>query len=455
MTNKKSIPFILFLILFSIKPLLFGQVSKSNSNSELEFKLKNAAESGKIQYKLTEPDEIKELLGKPQKESVKRDGGLDILEYVYPDVKIIFGKQWIDKDALFTLLHLKIKDKAVDIGRDKKLVLRSNRDLKKLDRFWGFQSVSLKNLDLKNKGDLLAAMPFNSLTEWPSADKLPPGFNPRQLLEEGKNPGLGIRSLHAEGVAGEGVGIAVLDQPLLLGHEEYVSRIIRYDATGLAGFPPQMHGSPVSSIAVGKDIGVAPGATLSYFAVPMWKKDNSGYIRAFCRIFELNRSLPLDEKIRVVSISDGRFASKKRYQEWRSVLKEANKKGIFVVTCDTSFMRFGTLNLIEGKDPDLPESYRPGKYCSQKDVLRIPTGNKTVASYEGVNVYTYEREGGRSWAAPYIAGLAALAFQVNPQITPEKIKELLIQTAVRTSAGPVINPAGFINRVKGEINGTN
>ncbi len=73
---------------------------------------------------------------------------------------------------------------------------------------------------------------------------------------------MAIRALHAEGITGKGVGIAIIDQPLLVGHEEYASEIIRYDATGLVGVPPQMHGSPVASVAVGKQIGVAPEAVL-------------------------------------------------------------------------------------------------------------------------------------------------------------------------------------------------
>jgi hypothetical protein len=53
-----------------------------------------------------------------------------------------------------------------------------------------------------------------------------------------------------------------------------------------------------------------------------------------------------------------------------------------------------------------------------------------------------------SWAAPYLAGLAALAYQVDPQIEPERIVELWLQTAVQTEAGPIINPVGFIEAVR-------
>jgi serine protease AprX len=56
--------------------------------------------------------------------------------------------------------------------------------------------------------------------------------------------------------------------------------------------------------------------------------------------------------------------------------------------------------------------------------------------------------GGMSWGVPYIAGLAALAYQVDPDIKPEKIIQLLIETTVKTKAGPIVNPKGFIEKIQ-------
>ena len=113
-------------------------------------------------------------------------------------------------------------------------------------------------------------------------------------------------------------------------------------------------------------------------------------------------------------------------------------------------LNYGTLQTKLGQIPDSAASYTVGKYSSENNVIRIPAGNRTLASFRGNAVYTFDREGGMSWAAPYIAGLAALAFQVNPEITPNKIKELLIETVTRTSAGPIVNPTGFIERIKND-----
>jgi hypothetical protein len=53
-----------------------------------------------------------------------------------------------------------------------------------------------------------------------------------------------------------------------------------------------------------------------------------------------------------------------------------------------------------------------------------------------------------SWAAPYLAGLAALAYQVKPEIDPKTIIDLWLKTATQTDAGPIVNPVGFIEAVR-------
>jgi hypothetical protein len=192
-------------------------------------RIKEGIRSGKIAFMLTEPGEITALLGEPEKETERKSGGMQIIEWDYPDLRIIFGKMRNDP-APFTLRGIRFQDKPIDIGQNEKLTLRTNDDLRKIDRFWGLSNISLRNLDLREKRDFLDSMSFDSLTEWPPKEKLPEGFNPKGLLENAKKPGIGIRSLHESGIDGRGVGIAIIDQPLLLGHKEYTSRLVRYDA---------------------------------------------------------------------------------------------------------------------------------------------------------------------------------------------------------------------------------
>jgi len=411
--------------------------------------IKKAVAEGLVAYKLTEPSEIIALLGKPQGEKERPDGGMVILEMTYPGLSAVFGK-FKAEDSPFVLYEISAGREAFDIGRDRPVVLRKTSDLKKMDRFSGLEGVSLARLDLRAEGAVLNPLSFDTRTLWPAADKLPEGFDPAALIKTHLGPGLGVREIHSRGIDGSGVGVGIIDQPLLLGHKEYASRILRYDATGLGGMPPQMHGSPVASILVGEAVGVAPRAALTYYAVPMWNPDNLPYIEALRKIFNLNKALPEGERIRVVSISTGIFARNPHFAEWQEALAEARSQGILVVSCDRAELKYGILACPPGRDPDDMKSYQPSYYTMPDDVLRVPGVGRTLASYRGEDVYMLDRQGGVSWGAPYIAGLAALAFQVCPDIAPKRIIQLLVETALRTNAGPIANPAGFIEAVKKE-----
>jgi serine protease AprX len=409
--------------------------------------VRQAAEEGKLVYMLTTPDELKALLGPADNETVRNDGGMEILELKYPDIQVIFGRMRRDSTPL-TLLWINLNGEQLDIGQEHQVVLRNEEDLKKIGSFWGFANVSLANMDLRNYLQLLESMPFDSRTKWPDSDKLPDGFNPAQLLEDGKNPGLGIRALHKQGVNGRGVGIAIIDQPLLKEHIEYADRIVQYEGIDVEGVPVQMHGPPVCSIAVGKTCGVAPGASLYYFAVPMWKPDNKPYCDVIDKLIKLNEDPNTTELVRVVSISTGMFPQQANFDRWQDALKKAEQNGILVVTCAQDSFQYGMLARLDGKDPNNPASYQSGIYGVRPGAVLVPASNRTTACHTGRDVYTFWREGGMSWATPYLAGLAVLAYQVNPEIEPKTIVTLLQKTAVQTSVGAVVQPVDFIKAVR-------
>jgi serine protease AprX len=409
--------------------------------------VRQAAVEGKLAYKLTTPEELKDLLGPAVNEATRNDGGMEIVELKYSDVQVIFGRMR-RYSTPSTLLWINLNGKQLDIGQEREIVLRNEDDLKKFDPFWGFANASLVKLDLRNHAQILYKMPFDSHTKWPESGKLPDGFDPAHLLEDGKNPGLGVRALHKQGVDGRGVGIAIIDQPLLKDHIEYVDRIVKYEAIGVQGVPVQMHGPPVSSIAVGKTCGVAPGASLYYFAVPMWKPDNQPYCDAIDKLIKLNADPKTTERVRVVSISTGMFSRQTNFERWKEALQKAEENGILVVTCAQDSIHYGMLARIAGKDPDDPAGYKSGIYGVRPGAVLVPTSNRTTAGHTGSDVYTYWREAGMSWAAPYLAGLAVLAYQVNPEIEPKKIVSLWQETAVKTNVGAIVQPKDFIEAVR-------
>jgi hypothetical protein len=439
--------------------LLGAQNEPVQTPSILE-KVRRAAQEGKIAYKLTTPEELKELLGRPANEKKVQDGGMELLTLQYPNLMARFGRMR-DFTAPFTLLALGSggwldlvlgpqKGGPIDIGQDRQVVLRSEADLAKFDPFRGLAGVSLARLDLREHRGTLERMPFDSRTVWPPPDRLPEDFDPARRLEEGKNPGLGVRRPHAEGIDGHGVGIAIIDQPLLQNHVEYAERLVRYEPIEVPPWmPPQMHGSPICSIAVGKNCGVAPRASLYYYAVPTWNwRDDKPWAELLEKIVEFNKGLTDQPKTRIVSISLGAFSERPGFDLWQAAVAKAARNGILVVTCDPTFLRYGTLKRDPLEDPNDPTHYRRARYSVPGAVLWVPVGNRTMASHQGPSVYTYDIEGGMSWGAPYLAGLAALAFQVDPEIRPAQIVELWTATATKTTAGPVVNPPKFIEAVQ-------
>lgn len=160
---------------------------------------------------------------------------------------------------------------------------------------------------------------------------MPYSFKPKKIMELGKSPGLGIKKLHKTGVTGKGVGIAIIDQALLVDHVEYKDNIKLYEEIHCSDKTAQMHGPTVASIAVGKNTGVAPEADLYYIAEThgtyndkQFDWDFTWVAKSIDRILGVNKSLPKDNKIRVISISVGWTESQKGYDEVTAAVNRTN-----------------------------------------------------------------------------------------------------------------------------------
>jgi len=123
------------------------------------------------------------------------------------------------------------------------------------------RGADLRNLNLSADPTLPPTLTYNPLTQWPTPDKLPAGFDPAQVLEAGKNPGLGVRAVHARGITGAGINVAIVDQPMFTDHPEYDGKVVAYHDVG-RGNQASMHGPAVASLLVGTSCGTAPRARL-------------------------------------------------------------------------------------------------------------------------------------------------------------------------------------------------
>lgn len=313
------------------------------------------------------------------------------------------------------------------------------------------RSYDLSDLDMRNAADALAVADFDTRTIWPAADRMPSDFDPAKILELGKNPGLAARSLQARGITGRGVGIGIIDQPLLVEHQEYVDQLRWYEELGL-GYEelPQswfrstaaMHGPAVASIAAGKTVGVAPEADLYFIGVADYDtaKQYSYWAQGIRRLLAINDTLPVGRKIRVISMSLGFDRNRSGYGDVIAAVREANARGILNVYTskfNEEGMGYQGVGRPPLADPDVFTSYEPGLFWAPnfyagaynpRGIIFAPMDARTTAGPGGPDEYAFYRTGGMSWPTPYIAGVYALAAQVNPQITPEQFWSLAVQT---------------------------
>lgn len=319
------------------------------------------------------------------------------------------------------------------------------------------RSSDLTLVDLTDRLEDLLFSSFDSKTKWP--DILPKDFDPKKILDLCKNPGLGIRELHKKGITGKGIGIAIIDQTLLVDHEEYKNRIKMYEEIHNIGDTSEMHGPAVASIAVGKSVGVAPEADLYYiaethgeFSEGEFKWDLTWLAKSIDRIVEVNKTLPKSKKIKVISISLGIGSTMNGYEKAFESIEKAKKEGIYTVYVGSDpFLGLGRNPL---KSADDINSYTLGLFLQKQPgynntQVLIPMDSRCTASPTGVNDYVFYREGGMSWSVPYVAGLYALACQVNPDITPETFwKEATKTSSInKDKLGKIINPVKLIDSI--------
>lgn len=304
---------------------------------------------------------------------------------------------------------------------------------------------------------VISTLTFNQKTVWPDTNIIPPAKKPDELLKKAMNPGLGIRQLHKQGITGKGVNVAIIDQAMYLDHPEFAGKITAYHYLA-GGNKSSMHGPSVTSLLVGKNCGTAPDANVYYVAARdgVYEVD---YAEGLDWIIEQNRNLPASEKIRVVSVSAAPgmagTPAESNQKKWDAALARAQAEGILVLDCTPHHGFIGScwLNSFNVEDVTLCTPGFPGQQSHgfTPDKLLAPTCPRTTAEQYNKNDFSYQYcgRGGLSWAIPYVAGVLAMGWQVNPDLTGEQMKNLLFDSAATTPAGAkIINPARFIALVK-------
>ena len=308
------------------------------------------------------------------------------------------------------------------------------------DWYWNNPTISA---DLSSSPDLAYSLTFSDRTKFPDNQKLPAGYNPEELLEWGKAPGLNVDILHEHGFTGKGAVIAYVDQPI--GSYEKASGINLHYVNN-SGVAEEMHGPAVLSLLADKDIGTAPGAEVYYYAHAAWKADQTTHAECLYQIIEQNKSLPEDKKITMVGFSDNIDESEANAQAFRDAVAACKEAGIMVWFCGeygaASFLPLSDKNNVHNV---VPEHWWASGYAPE--LVFVPSSGRTTATTISGASYIYWSTGGLSWTMPYMLGLYAIAIEIDPTLTQDELRTLVVQTAYNNNGMEIVNPVGFVSAV--------
>jgi len=345
------------------------------------------------------------------------------------------------------------------LGCNKDSNPNSFQDIQEITSISPYQDIRWKDLqkiESQLDSSIIKTFWFNEKTVWPEKYLA----YSKSLIIKGKNPGLGIRRLHQQGITGKGVAIAIIDQNICLDHPEFANKIVEYHDVGCNTPSNQssMHGPAVASLLVGDSIGTAPDAKLYFVAAPSWTQDAKYQADALNWIIAKNNSLPDNAKIRAVSISAAPSGPgtpfTRNNADWDSAYVHAVNAGILIIDC-TQNHGITAPCYYDIDDPDNVSACIPGwpglVFINDTNRICIPTSLRTTAEEydEGNFSYQFTGRGGLSWAEPYLVGVIALGWQVRPDISGDEMLLLVRKSAYLTNSGAlIIQPKAFIDSVK-------
>jgi subtilisin family serine protease len=274
---------------------------------------------------------------------------------------------------------------------------------------------------------------------------------------------------------GEGVKVAIIDENFDTEHEDLKPNIIdKYnvddnntDVSNNTSYPS--HGNSCAGLIVapinGKGvIGIAPKASI--ILIKQTSNSDVDTIKAF--EYAKNRGA------KVVSCSWGTENVSQAVADEIKSLYDANITVVFASGNDSKDLDEVGINdeselswvIGVGSSDELNNVAYYSNYGSNIDIL-APGGDRNYLGILGLddsgdkgsmnqqnlvsNNYTFVE--GTSFAAPIVAGVVALMYSVNPNLTPSQIRDILITTALKIDSSASYNNDGFdTKRAYGKIN---
>jgi hypothetical protein len=271
-----------------------------------------------------------------------------------------------------------------------------------------------------------------------------------------KDPGLGVRDLHQQGIDGRGVSVAILDGRLRRDHVEYAARLVHYEELDDFGDRPlEPHGTGMASLLVGATIGTAPGADLHYFALDFTRLTPVHLAAAIDHVVAYNRGLPEVDRVRLLSVSTGFRGAERAPVD--AAARRALDEGLFVLMSVFPVahldppLAIRTVGCAPWRDCDDPRHFAvsPGEKAyaraqgttvaatsarrAEHDreaglvTLYVPGNRRTLAGSRHARDFVYDVEGGDSEWPPYLCGVLAMALQAAPELAATELAALLAE----------------------------
>jgi subtilisin family serine protease len=279
-------------------------------------------------------------------------------------------------------------------------------------------------------------------------ENLPENWNPKQIIEAGKDAGMNVKKMNKMGYTGKNITCAVIDTPIIK-HKDIKSSLVGYEIMDSAlakDEPANFHGQATSDILCGNEVGIAKDANLVYFA----ESSDDDKLQALHRILEINKKADENgepnKKIKVVSLSWGFLKNNEKYNEYSKLLKQLYDSGVFVATADYTMIDENITGAIMERNHLSKRSQTANQndysnYVPENDIglypersLFVLSGDRTVASAKDPNSFRHDSQFSTSWSIPSLAGIYACALQCaeenNIELTPKDFWQYALDTGV-------------------------